>query len=585
MSLRVKLLSTVGVMGFAFILFGVVAWNTVNSTKVNGPAYKEIVKSKDLVADILPPPEYIVEAYLVAYQIADETDPIRLASDLERMKKLQEDYEIRHEYWAGALPEGRMKTRFLTDSYRAGEQFFTAVDRDLKPAALRQDHVATRTLLRETVEPLYQEHRAAIDDVVTMANADLSQKETAVLSMIRARASWMLVLALLAFITLGFQTVMLNNVATRIVQRLARVVEFATAMAKGDLTRELEAGQNDEVGRLTRALNDMGKSLRDVVQDLAGGIQTVAAASTELSAIAGSMSDGAQGMTQAADGMASTAGAFSSGAVRTASSMEQATANLHTVATATEEMSATVADISSNSERARVISGEATRQARAVSDNMRDLGRAAQEIGQVTETITSISAQTNLLALNATIEAARAGAAGKGFAVVANEIKELAQQTTSATEDIKSRITGIQASTHVAMTDIEKITDVIAQVSDFTTTIAAAIEEQTVVTKDVASNIASASGRVQESNDNMSGIAVDSERLAEEIMKVNRQLAEIRTAGQQVDTSAADLSRLSEQLSVSVNRFRLVGEGAHTTGGRASRSAVWSSDEQERRAA
>lgn len=585
MSLRVKLLSTVGVMGFAFILFGVVTWNTVNSTKVNGPAYKQIVESKDLVADILPPPEYIVEAYLVAYQIADETDPTRLASDLERMKKLQEDYEARHEYWTGVLPEGRMKSRFLTDSYRAGEQFFAAVDRDLKPAALRQDRAAARTVLRETIEPLYQEHRAAIDDVVTMANADLAQKETTVAGMIKSRAAWMVVLALLAFITLGFQAVMLNNVATRIVQRLARVVEFATAMAKGDLTRELEAGQNDEVGRLTRALNEMGKEFRDVVQELAGGIQTVAAASTELSAIAGSMSDGVNEMSRASQGMADTAGAFSSGAVRTASSMEQATANLHTVATATEEMSATVADISSNSERARVISGEATRQARAVSDNMRDLGRAAQEIGQVTETITSISAQTNLLALNATIEAARAGAAGKGFAVVANEIKELAQQTTAATEDIKSRIAGIQASTSVAMTDIEKITDVIAQVSDFTTTIAAAIEEQTVVTKDVASNIASASVRVQESNDNMSGIAADSEKIAEEITHVNQRLSEIRTAGQQVDTSAADLSRLSEQLSVSVNRFRLVEDGGRAPAGKASRPSAWSSKEPERRAA
>ena len=124
-----------------------------------------------------------------------------------------------------------------------------------------------------------------------------------------------------------------------------------------------------------------------------------------------------------------------------------------------------------------------------------------REIGKVTETISEISSQTNLLALNATIEAARAGAAGKGFAVVAGEIKALAQQTATATEDIKSRISGVQNSTSSGIAEIEKISRVIFEVSDIVGSIAAAIEEQTVSTKDIARNIAEASFGVNDVNE------------------------------------------------------------------------------------
>ena len=140
----------------------------------------------------------------------------------------------------------------------------------------------------------------------------------------------------------------------------------------------------------------------------------------------------------------------------------------------------------------------------------------------MTETITNISAQTNLLALNATIEAARAGTAGKGFAVVANEIKELAKQTAEATEDIKARIAGIQNSTGTAITDIGQITTVIRDVGTIVTSIAAAIEEQATVTKDVAGNIAQASSGVREANERVSQTAEVSKSIARDIARRQR---------------------------------------------------------------
>jgi methyl-accepting chemotaxis protein len=188
---------------------------------------------------------------------------------------------------------------------------------------------------------------------------------------------------------------------------------------------------------------------------------------------------------------------------------------------------------------------------------MKELGRAAQDIGKVTETITSISAQTNLLALNATIEAARAGAAGKGFAVVANEIKELAQQTASATEDIKSKISSIQASTGGAMGDIEKIADVIKEVGEIVSSIAAAIEEQSTVTRDVATNIAQASVGVKDANERVSQTANVSQEIAKDIANMSSTVSTLVTGAEQVQNSSVELTGLAQQLKDRVSQFRI----------------------------
>jgi methyl-accepting chemotaxis protein len=341
---------------------------------------------------------------------------------------------------------------------------------------------------------------------------------------------------------------------------IGRTVATLSELSAGDLTRSMAAdllGRKDEIGLLAQAVQALADNLRGTVSDVSGGAMTLAMAATEMANTAKSLLSGSQNVTVLATTVASAAEESSANTTSVAAAMEQATSNLSTVAAATEEMSATVGEIAANAEKARAISSDATGQAQAVSAMMNELGRAANDIGKVTETITGISAQTNLLALNATIEAARAGAAGKGFAVVANEIKELAQQTAVATEDIKSKIAGIQASTGSTIGDIAKITHVIQQVGDIVASIAAAIEEQSTVTRDVAGNIAQASAGVRDASARVATTASASQHIAKDIAEVTSTMTEIVASSKNLSGSTTDLSELAQILTDRVGKFQV----------------------------
>ncbi len=346
-------------------------------------------------------------------------------------------------------------------------------------------------------------------------------------------------------------------ISNGIKKNLTRIAEFVDIVSKGDFTSRLSVQSDDEMGRMATQLGAMEDHIAEMLQEIQRNNEAILSSSSSLTAISGKMASGTKDISERARTVATAAEEFSINTNSVAESMEQTTSSLTSVAGATEELSATIAEIASNSEKARAISGDATEQARAITSMMKDFGKAAQEIGQVTETITNISAQTNLLALNATIEAARAGAAGKGFAVVANEIKELAQQTATATEDIKGKIASIQASTGSAIEDIEQIAQVINQVGEIVSGIAAAIEEQAVVTREIASNIATASSGVRESNERIAQTATVSQTMASDIALVNGTIGEINSEGETVRTNALRLSSLSEQLRVTVGRFRI----------------------------
>ena len=393
-----------------------------------------------------------------------------------------------------------------------------------------------------------------VESMSTRMNSDVDTLKAS-----QTESQWILSISTLLALALGIGIALMFS--GKVARALGSVVEYLKAIAAGDLTGanlpDKLLAQQDELGELATASQTMRDSLRRLLGGISGGINTLATSATKLSAVSQQTASGTASMSERANGVAAAAEEASSNTLSIAAGMEQSSSSLSSVASATEELSATVGDISANTARARAISEQAMGQAQTITGQMQKLGQAAQEIGHVTETITNISAQTNLLALNATIEAARAGSAGKGFAVVANEIKELAKQTAEATEDIKSRIAGIQSSTGTAISDIGQITSVIRDVGTIVASNAAAFEEQATVTKYVAGNNAQASHGVRDANERVSQTAEVSKSIARDIAGVNSAVTDIRRGGEQVQVSAAELSKLAELLGAQVAQFRV----------------------------
>ncbi len=431
--------------------------------------------------------------------------------------------------------------RAAGESYRSGME--TLLEAWLHMRDLDNQREATAATILEDARST---SAAALAQVVTRSADAEAKLSDATLVLIVGLSIALLIGVIVAFLL------------TRMITRpIIRGVDFAKKMSGGDFTGKLDIDQKDEVGMLAAALNDMTSNLRAMFKDIASGVDTLASSSTELSNISQSMSAGAEQTSGKSNTVAAASEEMSANMSSVAAASEEATTNVSTVASATEEMTATITEIAQNTERARGISAQAVSKSESASSRVDDLGKAAEEIGKVTEAITAISDQTNLLALNATIEAARAGEAGKGFAVVANEIKELAKQTTGATEEIRKEIGGIQGSIANTVTEIQEISQVIRDVNEIVSAIAAAVEEQSVTTRDIAENVAQAAQGIQEVSQNVSQSSAVAGQIAEDIAEVNQAATEISNSSAQVSLSSDELSNLAEQLRSAVSKFRV----------------------------
>jgi methyl-accepting chemotaxis protein len=415
------------------------------------------------------------------------------------------------------------------DTRVAFEEFSGAVERYLP--LLGQLVAGTGTLTPAQMAPIITEmntHEATIG--TSLATATGTASAAAAVTATDAKDAYEAARALtLVMIGLGLVVsvvlaVLVSRSVTRPVQRIREVLGL---VADGDLTVRAGRTGGAELGEMAGSLDRTLDAIGDVLTLVNDSSTRLATASHQLNAAA-------EGMRLNAQTAAGQAGEVVSSAATVASSVD-------TVATGSTQMESAIREIAHNATEAARVAGQAVSVAENTTRTVGKLGDSSQEIATVIKLINGIAEQTNLLALNATIEAARAGEAGKGFAVVASEVKELAQETARATEDISRRVEAIQADTAGAVDAISQISAVIGEINDFQATIAAAVEEQTATTDEMNRNVAEAAGGTR-------GIAAAISGLAAGTQETNERVAEAQRA-------AGELARMSGELQEAVARF------------------------------
>ena len=349
------------------------------------------------------------------------------------------------------------------------------------------------------------------------------------------------VVILLAAFSLAIGIACSLFISRSITVRAKKLAQLTDSLAGGNMKVRSDIDQNDEMGQLACSANLLATNLNSMCTRVHGSSSTINVSSDSLLRLAGKLADVAQVMAGNCRTVAVAAEEMNTNMSAVASATEQTSTNVSMVAAAAEEMTATITEIASGAENARVITEKAVTEAARASESVKELGEAAEKINKVTETINEIADQTNLLALNATIEAARAGEAGKGFAVVANEIKDLAKQTTEATREIQQRIEGVQSSSEQTINVIRTISEIITSTSEIVSTMAAAVEEQAVTSREIAENVSQASTGMQEVTENIP-------QASQVNGEVARDIAHLKVESEEVAAGSSDINELAQEM-------------------------------------
>ena len=495
-------------------------------------------QGKDVVADILPPPLYLIEAQLVSNDLLQATTAER-APLIEKLRALKKDYDERNQFWETSGLDQTLASNLLGEQRKQGELFWKEALEHFIPA-IRANDSAAASASAKTLRRYYEAHRQGVDSTVNLGNKYAGEKFESLTA--TAKQAY---LQLGVAAGLGCALVLLLSVPTinRIYRSLRAAGEAATAIAAGDLTHTMPTAGTDEVGTLITQIAGMRDQLRALITAVHQNVEIVAQSAVELSVSATSSAQ--------ASGLQSEA----------ASSIAAEMQELSTAINRVEEHSqaargATLDSQVQSEEGGRIIHGTADEMrliagvVNSAAHSLRELEDLSSRISTIVCVIKEIADQTNLLALNAAIEAARAGEQGRGFAVVADEVRKLAERTAHSTQEITDMIAKIQLGTQCAVQEMEsgvqrvnegvelanKAGDSVTGIRTGSEHVARAVDEITVALKAQVSTTRKISSQVEQ-------IAQSAEQ---------NSVTAIQTA-----TSAGQLEGFAKQLSALAGKFRI----------------------------
>ncbi len=363
-------------------------------------------------------------------------------------------------------------------------------------------------------------------------------------------AVYMLIIAVASIIIVLW---LLIRTITQPLQSLAHQAERVVEQKNFNVLFTYEA--DDAIGVLGRTIVKMVENFKSLLEEINSGINRLSDSASDLNIISRTINKNSDEISATVDNVTESAEDMVQSINIMASTMEQTNANVNTISTASGELSSTINEIAESTEKAKNVVDGAVVNAARTTEKVNALGSAAKDINKVTEVITDIAEQTNLLALNATIEAARAGDAGKGFGVVANEIKELANQTSTATSEIKEKITSIQSVTSATIEEIKSISEVISEINEIVTTIAGAVSEQSATTQEISRSIDEVAAGINEATESVHQTSENATKVASDMSRVDRLSDKMTSSGREVLESSRELLDLARRLNSLADRY------------------------------
>lgn len=578
---------------FVFILLSLFSIKTMQEIKINGNMYNEIILGKDLVADILPPPNYIIETYLMTYELKENMQNDQKVKEIINYieDKLIVEYEDRKTFWLADRiyleNEEALQSNFLNGSHIWADKFYQVLENEYMPAILNKSEDSVLKIFNEKLKPYYEKHREYIDNVVKLANEKNIILEKSTAKML-SRNLKMYIIFSIVFILL--YAVLLFGLAAGIISSLKKNISILRNISEGegDLTQKIDILKSDEIGTMAKYFNLSFEKIRMLVETVKSQSSTLQNIGLEL---VSNMTQTAASISEISSNIQSVKNSTlkqSSSVTETGSTMrrmkneiedlhtlvDNQAANVTESSSAIEQMMASINNVSQtlfkNNENIKRLteSSETGRESlNRIDEDIRMVAEESESLIDISEVIQNIASQTNLLSMNAAIEAAHAGEAGKGFSVVADEIRKLAESSGEQAKivatvlgKIKTSIETISFSAKNVLNEFNVIQMEVNTVTNQENAIRSAMEEQAAGSKQVLQAIEQLRDISQEVNAHSSQMLTHSQLVVEETKnldilttEITASMNEMSAGTEQVVIAITKVNEISDQNKASID--------------------------------